>query len=399
MNFEEIKLFCEDQSRLTEILVDNILLNYGAKNDGLYNKFKKKISNYKNIEDEMPDEWHGMSASQYMAYEIFKKEGLSYKYIYDQNVLRFSDSIEMYIKFQIKNPWKFSYCVPKDSPYPNFFNMVDVLNNEEFLLYSPGLEKLLEDDDNVCMHFYLISYNGVCWQTYGPHVYFRGLLDTDLMFFSKQINPDIMFGDQIYNLIDENPVPFMSLFYGGEVPLAYNKEHLVIENTSEYYEKDFNIENFKELFNVDEKYPLYKLSLKGFDGLPHFAKCYYHIKKYRLFLTAMTVEGYKKIIEAFNSIGYNLPQNPENRATLNIINLTEKILDRKIDLNPYAASFIDGEASDSEINKMNAFVELLIDAYNAKKDYDIREFANKADISLEMAYDLEKSIKKTFDRL
>lgn len=399
MDFEEIKTFCDDQSRLSEIIVDNILINYAVENDGLLNKLKKKISNYRNVISEMPEEWFGMITSQYIAYEIFKKEGLSYKYICDQDLLSFSSSIEEYLKFQIKNPWKFSFCMPKDNPSPNFFNMIDVLTNKEFLLYSPSQQDLLDEFGNIRMFFYLLSYNGVCYQTYGPASFFTGLLESDLMFFSKHLDPDIMFGDEIYKLIDKNPVPFMSLFYGAEIPLVFHKEHLVIENISEYYEDDFDVSIFEGLFEIEEKYPLYKLSLIGWDEFPHFAKCYYHSKKKRLFLTAMTDSGYEKIIQAFNTVGYDLPINPENRATLNMINLTEKILGVKLDLNPYADSFKNEEVEDPELNKMDLFVKLLIEAYNSNEDYDIKEFADIADISLDMAYDLERSVKKTIDRI
>ncbi len=400
MNFEEIKTFCNDQSRLSEILVDNILINYAAENDGVLNKFKKKLSKYKNVISEMPKEWFGMITSQYIAYEIFKYQGLCYKYIIDKNLLSLSSSIEEYLKFQMKNPWKFSFCIPKDNPHPNFFTMVDAITNKEFLLYSPSQQDLLEEYGSIRMFFYLLSYNGVCYQTYGPATYLSGILESDLMFFSKQIDPEILFGDQIYKLIDKNPVPFMSLFYGAEVPLVFHKEHLVIENTSEYYEDDFNTEIFKDLFEVEEKYPLYKLSLIGWDEFPHFAKCYYHAKKHRLFLTSMTDAGYEKIVQVFNTVGYDLPVNPENRVTLNMVKLTEKILGVKLDLNPYADSYKDEEeySIDPELDKINLFVKFLLEAHNANENYDIKELANVAGISLDMAYDLEKSVQKSIDR-
>lgn len=72
----------------------------------------------------------------------------------------------------------------------NFFEMVDALTNEEFLLNSTGMTELHKLHGSMQMYFYILGFNGMCWQTYGSHAYFRGMIPSDLLFFARQFDPN-----------------------------------------------------------------------------------------------------------------------------------------------------------------------------------------------------------------
>ncbi len=400
MNFEDMEKYCSDQSVIIDMLVDKKLLEYCILREKLADKFLKLLRRISDIVNEMPNEWEEMIFPQYVAYYLFKKGGFVNKYIHDRNLCPEDSSIKDYLTFQIESPWKFSFCEPINCPASGFYNMVDVLTKEEFFLYSPALEDILEETNGVQMIFVLMNDNGECWQTYGVVAYFQGILPSDLFFFAKQIDNSIMFNEQVYEVVENNPIPFMALFSGAQVPLVYNKKFLMQRNSSEYYEEDFDVESFSELFEIEKKHPLYKLSLKnGWSNFPHFTACYYHAKKKRLIITALTDEGYKKIVRAFNTLGYDLPEQPENNATLHMINMAKRILKIDTELNPYEESFIEKKSDEPnpELEKMNLFLRHLLDAHNANEDYDIEYLADQCDIDMDTARQLEKTAFKTLD--
>jgi hypothetical protein len=97
--------------------------------------------------------------------------------------------------------------------------MKDAISGETFLLYSPGIfQTNTEAGDVIKFWFLLIGFNGECWQTFGPLVYFRGIQPFDLFFFAKQIKPEILFQSEIQDVIEANPIPFAMLFSGAELP-------------------------------------------------------------------------------------------------------------------------------------------------------------------------------------
>jgi len=401
LNYNKIEQACISQSELSTTFVDEFLIYYCAEREGLNEQFVKKLAQYRSIVNMMPERWPYWVMSQYVAFRLFRQNGFARNYLNHAAILSRSNKEKELLSFQIEHPWRCTFCSVKNSPAPRFFVMVDVLTNEEFLLYSTGLEETLKQHGPMQMFFYLIGFNGECWQTYGPHAYFRGMLPSDLLFFAKQLNPDVVFMNQIPALIDRDFLPWALLFKSGELPRTFHKDDMVLLNTSEYHEENFEPDEYEEWFKIERKNPLYKMSLKRWSSFPHFAVAYYHKKKKRLILSTMTDRGYAKLTEAFGKIGYDLPQNPENRVTLAMLHTAQQILGREIELNPYEKSFSEpvNQKNSGELEKINRFATLLTNAHNAGAPIDIESFAAAAGIDAVNAHQIAQQIMKTIGRM
>ncbi len=400
IDYNEIEKLCEKQSGLFKDLVDDFLIYYCSEREKIDKLFARKLGQFRSVVQEMPEGWPYSLMSQYVAFRLFRKNGFARQYVNHPEILSRSDDERALLSFQIENPWRFVFCSIRSNPARNFFEMVDVLTSEEFLLYSPGLTGSLEENGSMQMYFYLLGFNGKCWQTYGPHAYFRGIIPSDLLFFARQLDSGVVFMNQIPDLIDRDPLPWAMLWRSGEVPLTSHRDDMVVMNCSEYHEDEFEPDEYEESFKIERKYPLYKMSVKRWGSFPHFAACYYHKKKHLLILSAMTDRGYAKLIEVFNKMGYDLPVNPENRVTIAMLHTAEEILDKEIQLNPYENSFSEplDESRSDELEKINKFLRLLMDAHNEGKELDIDGFASLAGIDSESAHDIAQQAMKTLNR-
>ncbi len=400
-NYRRIEDECIKQNELSKTLLDDFLIYYCTKRERIDKGVAKKLGHYRSIIQDMPEEWPFWFMSQYAAFRLFQKNGFARKYENHPAILSRSDDEKAFLSFQTEHPWRYSFCSVKGNPAHHFFEMADVLTSKEFLLYSPGLTEIVKQHGPIRMLFFLLGFNGLCWQTYGPHAYFRGLLASDLLFFAQQLNPNVVFMDQIPELINRDPIPWALLWKNGEIPLTFHKDDMVILNCSEYHEENFEPDEYGHSFKIERKYPLYKLSLKRWDRFPHFACCYYHKKKNRLIISALTDRGYAKLSEALGMIGYDLPESPEKRVTLAMLQTVKEILGKDIQLNPYEKSFEEPvkQEDPQELEKINKFLRFLMDAHNTGQKIDIDKFASSAGIDSETAQRFAEQVMKKINRM
>lgn len=108
----------------------------------------------------------------------------------------------------------------------DFFEMEDLLSGDTFLLYSPTVSKY-ETMGQMSMYFTLRSFNGQCYQTYGPITYFRGVQIFDVLFFARQLDSTVETYDELGALMQKDPLPFMTLLMGSEYPAAVHEGSLL----------------------------------------------------------------------------------------------------------------------------------------------------------------------------
>jgi hypothetical protein len=387
-DYAKIRDRCEACSEISRAFVDEFLVYYAGERDGLGKKIAHQLVNYRRVITEMPREWPGMLVSQLIAYRLFMKNGLADKYAQHSEVKRRSPEELDYLQFQIEHPWRFCFCYIEKEVSPDFFEMKDALSNETFLLFSPGASQTMEELGGFpSLWLFLVGFNGKCWQTYGTLAYFKGIQPFDLFFFAKQISPEIVFVNQVQDVMDANPLPFLMTWIGGNLPITFHKKDMVVFHKSEFHVDDFNPLDFSEEFLLENKHPISMLSLKRWHGFPHFAKCFFHAKQHRLTLTAMTSRGYDNLVAGLSKHGNQFPVEPEIRATPAMLFAAREVLNVDIDMNPYEKHFAKqpSKPNAEQLKKINAFLRDLTDKLNSKKEYNIVELASKAGIDLDDA--------------
>ena len=399
LDFKKIISVCDESSRISESFIDDFLINFISDKEGLEEKFSRQLSNYRKIISKMPEGFSGMLMSQLIAHRIFQQNGLAGKYINHAEIRKRSAKELVFFQFQMQYPWKYTFCSIVEDLLHDLYRMKDAISGEEFMLYSPGVSKAVTKlGCYPSLWLFLVGFNGECCQTFGPIAYFRGIQSFDLFFFAKHLNADITFLNEVPDMIELNPVPFLMLWSGGEIPVTYHKKDMVVFNKSEYYVKDFSLEKYADDFLIEKKHPIYMLSLKRWNSFPHFAKCFYHAKKNLLILTSMTARGYDSLVSTLNKHGNDFPTTPDILCTMAMIHIAKEVLNFNIEMNPYEKHFAKTTSPETqqELDKINVFLRSLMDKINNKKDYDIAKLALKADISLENAENIEKTVLKKF---
>jgi len=112
----------------------------------------------------------------------------------------------------------------------------------------------------------------------------------------------------------------------------------------------------------------------------------------------MTARGYDSLVSTLNKHGNDFPTTPDILCTMAMIHIAKEVLNFNIEMNPYEKHFAKTTSPETqqELDKINVFLRSLMDKINNKKDYDIAKLALKADISLENAENIEKTVLKKF---
>jgi hypothetical protein len=401
MDFNQFRHTCDVCSAITVSLVDDFLINYCSKREHLDEKIARRLGTFKDVLNKMPKETPFILASQYIAHRLFRADGFVKEYLQLDVIKKRPYEEIAWLSFQEKHPWRFSYFTVQKNLHHEFFILRDELLSEEILVYSPGIQKILLQYDNIQMFFLLIGFNGECWQTYGPLAYFCSMQPFDLLYFARQLKPDTDFMNSIPALIENDPIPFMLLFKGGTIPLTFHEKDMIVYNKSEFHEGAFSPESYSDSFLIIKKYPVYKMQLKGWDEHPHYCNCYYHAEKNLLTLTAMTDRGYSHLVDILEKAGNQLPRTPEIRATMAMIYTAQELLKTEPELIPYEKTFVEPKSpsEESELAKINAFAQSFLDYHNAGRKYDLHALAAAAGIDDAVARDVIEQFQKLTNRM
>jgi hypothetical protein len=278
--------------------------------------------------------------------------------------------------------------------------MEDVFSNEEYLLYSPGITKTRESQ-SALLWSNLIAYNGTCYQSFGPIGAYKSFEPDDIFFFATELNPDITEVEELLTNLEYNPLPYMMLLSGANIPLIYSKEAQIVIVLAEYDLDTINTKDLTKSFKAEYNKGVYRLSLNNWSDLPHFSQAYFDEKKKFILLTAMTDIGFKALVEGLNEYGYNLSLNPFLRVNLTMLTTASDILKRKIKLNEYEHLFTKetSPAVKENLGKLNLLLKLAMPDINSGLEPDIEALAEKAGVDLQTASDLIKQIIGKYGKL
>ncbi len=301
----------------------------------------------------------------------------------------------------LRNPWRFSFAVISSNQDDSFFRMEDVMTGEEYLLYSPGMQTTLTEYKPL-LWFNLIGFNGLCWQTFGLMIPFLALTADDIFFFATELNPNIDGEEALMEEVERNPIPFFMLVTASNKPVVTSRGYVTLTCQSTDNIPDLQVEKLGAGFEVTKKIDVYRLSLKKLQTFPHFAEAYYNQKTGELLRTSMTQHGFSMLTAALAKKGIHLSTEADIVVSPVMLYTAEKILNRKIVLNPYSQYFSsenEGAEENPDLSGINTFIGLALPFYNQGKEVDIDKLATQAGIDPSMAADLWQQVKKKTDEM
>lgn len=367
---------CEKNSLISKRVIDDFLISYAARHHDLEKKVSLHFSKYRHVLSLFERTEVGRFQAQYIAHKIFREGGLIDKYLRNPALNRLPGEERKFLEEQASFPWRFSFSEITGEPARDFFVMKDVFTGEEYLLFSPSIGSL-KTRSSILLWLNLIGFNGYCWQSYGPIGEFRCFGPDDVYFFSTEKNPAIEDYDGVLTDIEEDPLPYMLLISGSAYPRTYYKDDELIVVMSEYELQNPDTVKLKKKFISEYNEGVYRFTHRELGKHPHFAQIYFNETDKSLLFHTMTLSGFSRLVEEYNSLGYNVQDVPYLKVHLQMVTTAESILKTKIVLNEYEHLFRKDTdtGSDEHTKKTNEFLKLVIPQINEGLEPDISEAA------------------------
>lgn len=330
-----------------------------------------------------------MLVAEFTAHQLFGQKHLIHEYLKDPEILKLPDAEYQYLEWHAKHTWRFSFAVIQDNPEPGFFNMLDLLTNESYLLYSPGLQKICKIGvPRLC--FNLISFNGLCWQTYGVVICSRAYTWEDIFFLSECINPEIEDEEGIAQEVESNCFPFLLLVLGMNSPIVTSQGYEIIFCGATDYCQSINLDQLQSKFIVASKGRIVQMKSHEMSEFPHDAVAYFDPKKKEIIRNASTLEGFEFLTEALRESGIELETGADYYVTPAMYNAAEKIIDRKISItSEYGILFIKPASKEDELTKrVNKFVQMILPNISSGEKPDIEGIAFAAGLDSDLGEEL-----------
>ena len=380
-------------------MIDEFLIYYAARQDRLERKMDQKLKQYRHVAKKVPVQYVNMLKSEYIASQVFRKNGLLGKYLQHSAVKALAPEEYNFLTFQHRHPWRFSFAVVADRPADDFFQMQDVFTGKEYLLYSPGMAVTLTER-SVLLWFNLIGFNGKCWQTFGLLIGFSGFTPDDLFFFGSELDPGIEDEEDLMRTVEKDPWPFLLLLNSAAMPLTLSRGEMLVNHSALDDCAAFPYEQLKETFDIQWKDGVYELRLDEWSDHPYFAKAYYDEAKAVLLRFALTETGFSRLTGALRQHGLDLDPEPQVAVTPGMLIATKEVLRRKIKLNPYEERFVDrDEKKDAELDKINQLLNLAMPLINNDEPLNVEKLAAEAGVDVETAKGLLEAVQERLRKL
>jgi len=392
-SYDELRDICERTTRVSARVVDDYLIRYAVGHRGLEKKMEQRFDRYRHLKKQLGKENMNMLKSQYIAHLIFQQEGLLGRFMKHPALDHFQGEERDYLAQQLKLPWRFSFSVIVDKPEEDFYMMADVLSGKQFLLYSPGVSNIM-DSVRPTLWFNLVGFNGSCWQSYGPVVYYNSFEAEDIWFFATELNPEIEGFPEVAVDVEQNPLPYMMLLSGSAYPMTFHKDDQILYLLAEHDLETLDTGALRKDFKMEYDKGVYRITHHQWGEHPHFAEAYFDEEKHLLLFTAMTDRGFVALVEAFNAFAFEFPVLPYLRVNMTMVTTANDILKRKVVLNEYLDLFQEkpDPVKDKALEDINAFIALVMPDINEGVEPDIEEAARISGVDPETAYSVVESV-------
>ncbi|HBB92694.1 MAG TPA: hypothetical protein DC042_13515 [Bacteroidales bacterium] len=399
-NFVSIRKTCDASSSISKTVIDEFLIYYAAVAYKLDRTMTEAFSAYRHVTNEFEKEWVNRLKAQYLAHQIFRSGGLIRKMLPHAELKKFSRTEMEFLEQHARQPWRFCFSTIIENPATDFFEMEDILTGEQFLLCSPGTSDILKYQPTA-LWFNLIGFNGACWQSFGPIGAYKSFEPDDIYFFATELDRRIETEEEIALNLDKNPLPYMMLLSGANIPITVHKQDRMIQAYAEYPVDKVDTKALKKSFTSEYSQGVYRLSLKRWGGHPHFAQVYVDENKNIVVLAASTDRGFLALVNAINPFGYEFLEEPDIRVNMSMLITAEKILRKKIRWNEYDDLFqVESSPEEKEsMDNLNYFMSLILPDFNAGRVPDIEKLAAKAGIDVETARNVYKAVSDKFGKM
>lgn len=338
------------------------------------------------FEQENGEELFFALSSQQAAYFLFKNEVQVQKWM--RNTKNLSAGEKQSIVDISKRNWTFSVSILIEDVGYNFYKMVDIFSEEEYLLYSGAMSEHLADH-GVLTWFSLRFNNGKCWETYGPVIGYRSFDEDDIMYFATELYQFESENKSLSDLLNDQPLGFQMLSLYALDPIMISQGKALKHNCCQLDLLSMDPNRFLNDFVIQEEAGVTRLELISKGSHPDFAVAYFEKKKRCLYVTSMTDEGYESIQTAFAKYGILVPES-EYRVGISMIRAAENILDTMLPTSPLESLFVEENipTDQKDLETATQLLSLVMEDINLGIEPNIENIARESDLPYEEALEL-----------
>ncbi|MBC8316020.1 MAG: hypothetical protein H8E51_11010 [Bacteroidetes bacterium] len=399
--FEQIKEHCVHQSRIGEKVLDGFLMNFIGQRERMDQKMNAYEKKYRHVIRKMPEGFFPTAMGEIIIGKALAHHGVIHKYLKNVQLLSLDPAERAFLEFQANNPWRYCFAYIAGHPAKEFFLLRDAFVEDEFLLYSPGMEGFWAEGRKQDLYFLLVGFNGQCWQTYGVIVAMRSFDPDDIYFYGAEIFSEVDSDAALMESVYKDPMPYLMLACGMEYPIVMSGDQVLRQMVAVDEINSIETEKLKKHFSIQWNKDIYRISHKEWSGPPCFASAYYNEKRGELSRFAMTREGFDALTRMLIQSGLHIGGEEDYSVGMSMLMTMQEILNKKIKLNEYEKYFPeknDNTVPQKELDNINRFMNLLLPYINAGTQPDLSTLARQAGIDPEEAQSLYDQLKNKFGR-
>lgn len=397
--YEKIKEHCHLQKMISEKVLDHFLMDFIARRERMDQKMNAYEKTYRHVIHKMPGDFFPMMMGEYIMGKTFAPDGLIHKYLDNVQLRSLDESERAFLEFQASHPWRYCFAQIADHPATDFFLLSDTFYEDEFLLYSPGMEAFWAEGRKRDLYFLLTGFNGECFHTYGVILAMRSFTPDDIYFYGTEIFPEVDSDAALMASVYKDPMPYMMLACGMEYPIVMSGDNVVRHRVAVNEIDRIDTGKLKKHFSIQWNKDIYRISQQEWIGPPHFAAAYFNEKSCELTRYAMTEAGFRELTRSLIKSGLPISGDEDYSVGLSMVMTMEEILKKKIILNDYEMYFPekdDNPLPKKDLDQINSFLTLLLPSINAGTQPDLQSLARQSGIDLKEAQNLYDQLKGKF---
>ena len=400
-DYEKMAEYCLRHKKISDKVLDQFLMPFIARKEGMDRKMNAYTLKYQHVIRKMPKEFFPMAMGEYIMGKTLTPDGLIHKYLNNIQLRSLEKTEREFLEFQADNPWRYCFARIADRKAKDFFILRDAFFEDEFLLFSPGVEAFWTQGRRQDLYFLLTGFNGLCFRTYGNILPFRSFDPDDIYFYGTEVFPEVDSDASLMASVYKDPIPYMMLASGMEFPGTVSGLHKLRHLVAVDEIADVDTGKLKETFSVQWNANIYRISHEDWSGPPHFASAYFNESNGEFSRYAMTEEGFRELTRMLISSGLHIDVKEDYSVGMSMLVTMQEILKKKIILKEYESLFPEKEMnplSQKELNGINGFMKLLLPYINAGTQPDLEILAKQSGIESETAHSLYQQIKNKFGK-
>ncbi len=388
---------CREASRLLEE-IHPVIVPWALANGDLPDRLADAVSRIRDMAKQIPKEWVPMNGAQVAIASVLCDPGRLEEFTTHAQG-RLSDAAAGLLRMFQERAAFLTAFTSVEALGDDLFSIRDESSGKKIVLESPSLAEVSRNP--AWLYFTLLFWNGACFQATGPLHYYRGIDHVDLHYYASLVDADLYARAGLSAVMSTFPERFIILDAFSEIPSIGHRGERLYACTTTIEDVRIDPSALSEAFDIEEAGDTIRLRLKGSEPPLAAADVYWKPAERRAFIHTSGLEGHRRIAAALAG-SVEVPPEPRLAISVNM----EVIASKTLGVEPAVAAWErpfepppPTAEQEAELGRMNALLGDLVEATNHGRSYDLANLAARHRVSLEIAREAERILRRKDDSM